>query len=305
MLVRGTQRRGGRQTAVRGLAVLAVFFGLFLSGTAAFAAGPVSNHGKHLGQSKSNQITPAPTAATSIVSAATPPVSVPASDPNPGDVWVDNVGQPSGPGHEMDPHLQCADIQLWGDKLGDASGSYTVDGWPPSGSQEQDYASGWSYETARGGVQPIGVIRVATLLANARADGDAPINKQGFHFKLQFVQDPQKHKTFWVDCPAAKSAQAGTATPTPASTPTPATPTPASGVLGIQATPTPSPAAAADGVTGGVLGASTTTPSTGAGFSLIPGLMLILLGLATMGLTRGADGVAGIPMHRARRQHWN
>jgi hypothetical protein len=60
--------------------------------------------------------------------------------PNAGDVWVDNVGQPAGPGHEMDPHLSCRDnINLWGSGMTDASGGFTIDGWAPSGSQEQDY----------------------------------------------------------------------------------------------------------------------------------------------------------------------
>src|SRR5438309_1130769 len=75
-------------------------------------------------------------------------------DSNKGDVWVDNVGQPAGPGHEMDPHLACADINLWGNALADASGTYSVDGWAPSGSKEQDYpASGnghWTYAPAAG-----------------------------------------------------------------------------------------------------------------------------------------------------------
>jgi hypothetical protein len=122
---------------------------------------------------------------------------------NAGDVWVDNVGQPAGPGHEMDPHLACANINLWGNGLADSSGTFTIDGWPPSGSQEQTYAATWTYNTTTGGDQVIQVINVATLVANARAAGDAPINKQGLHFKLQFSQDPQKHKTFWVNCPAA------------------------------------------------------------------------------------------------------
>jgi hypothetical protein len=121
-----------------------------------------------------------------------------AGNANAGDVWVDNVGQPAGPGHEMDPHLACADINLWGSGLADSGGSYTIDGWPPSGSQEQDYASSWSYHGS--GSKVIDVISVSALIRNAVANGDAPVNKQGFHFKLQFSQDPQKHKTFWVDC---------------------------------------------------------------------------------------------------------
>jgi hypothetical protein len=134
---------------------------------------------------------------------------------NAGDVWVDNVGQPAGPGHEMDPHLACANINLWGNGLADSAGTFTIDGWPPSGSQTQVYFAGWSYNTSLGGDQVTQVINVSTLIKNAVAAGDAPINKQGFHFKLQFVQDPQKHKTFWVSCPSTPP------TPTPTPTPTP------------------------------------------------------------------------------------
>jgi hypothetical protein len=121
---------------------------------------------------------------------------------NAGDVWTDNVGQPAGPGHEQDPHLACQDINLWGSGMADASGGYTIDGWAPSGDQEQDYASTWRYDTATGGSQVIDVINVQMLLADAAANGDTPVNKQGYHFKLQLLQDPQKHKTFWVNCPA-------------------------------------------------------------------------------------------------------
>src|SRR5436305_7639089 len=89
-------------------------------------------------------------------------------DPNSGDVWLDNVGQPAGPGHEMDPHLACQDINMWADKLADSSGSYTIDGWPPSGSQEVDYSGTWSYSQSQGGDQVIAVINVQQLIANAQ-----------------------------------------------------------------------------------------------------------------------------------------
>jgi hypothetical protein len=128
-------------------------------------------------------------------------------DANSGDVWLDTVGQPAGPGHEMDPHLPCADINLWGDKLADAGGSYTIDGWPPSGNKAQAYSSTWKYDGTQGGSQVIDVISVQTLIANAAANGDAPAHN-GYHFKLQFSQDPQKHKTFWVDCPPPSSTPA-------------------------------------------------------------------------------------------------
>src|SRR5947209_4031701 len=61
--------------------------------------------------------------------------------------------------------------------------------------------------------QVIDVIDVQQLIKNAVANGGAVHNKQGFHVKLQFSQDPHKHKTFWVNCPA----------PTPPTTSTPPT----------------------------------------------------------------------------------
>ena len=120
---------------------------------------------------------------------------------NAGDVWVDNVGQPAGPGHENDPHLACADINLWGNGLAGSSGTFAIDGWPPSGSQEQVYSSAWSYNMSAGGDQVVQVISVSTLIQNAITAGDVAQSNQGFHFKLQFSLNPQKHKTFWVNCP--------------------------------------------------------------------------------------------------------
>src|SRR5215831_9592770 len=154
----------------------------------------------------------------------------PSGGGNAGDVWTDNVGQPSGPGHEQDPHLACQNINLWGSGLADASGTYTIDGWAPSGSQEPDYAASWSYDQSQGGSQVIDVIDVKTLVANAIAHGDKPVNKQGLHFKLQLSQDPQKHKTFWVNCPApsgggtssgggSSSGGSTSGTPTPTTSP--------------------------------------------------------------------------------------
>jgi hypothetical protein len=126
-----------------------------------------------------------------------------AGDPNAGDVWVDNVGQPAGPGHENDPHLACQDINLWGSGLADSSGDYTVDGWSPSGTGKQAYGpANWSYNQSTGSAQVLDVISVKTLIDNAIANGDVPQANQGFHFKLEFSADPQKHKTFWVNCSA-------------------------------------------------------------------------------------------------------
>jgi hypothetical protein len=132
---------------------------------------------------------------------------------NPGDVWVDSVGQPGGPGHEQNPHLPCLDINLWGAKMGKSGDQYKIYGWSPSGEKELAYSSSWSYDKQDGGIQVIDVIDVETLVANAVANGDAPINGQGFHFKIALTQDPQKHKTFWVKCDVPG--------PPPASTPDP------------------------------------------------------------------------------------
>jgi hypothetical protein len=132
---------------------------------------------------------------------------------NYGDVWVDSVGQPGGPGHEMNPHLPCVDINLWGAKMAKSSDQYKIYGWSPSGDKELAYSSTWSYDKSGPGIQVIDRIDVETLVANAIANGDAPINGQGFHFKLALTQDPQKYKTFWVNCDL----------PTPVVTPPPVT----------------------------------------------------------------------------------
>lgn len=81
-------------------------------------------------------------------------------DSNAGDVWLDNAGQPAGPGHEMDPHLGCGTINLYGSGLADGSGSFTIDGWPPSGSQEVVYTGNWSYSGS--GTQTIASFDAAT-----------------------------------------------------------------------------------------------------------------------------------------------
>lgn len=121
---------------------------------------------------------------------------------NAGDVWLDNVGQPAGPGHEMDPHLACQDINMWGAGLADSSGAFTINGWPPSGGKEVDYSGSWSYDTGQGGDQVVATISISRLIATAQANGDRAAHN-GYHFKLDFSQDPQKHKTFWVDCPSS------------------------------------------------------------------------------------------------------
>jgi hypothetical protein len=136
---------------------------------------------------------------------------------NAGDVWLDNAGQSAGPGHEMDPHLACQDINMWGSGLADSSGSFTIDGQPPSGGKTGDYSGTWSYNQGTGGDQTIAVINVSQLISQAQANGDTPA-AQGYHFKLDFSQDPQKHKTFWVNCTPPSGSTPSSTTPPPSST---------------------------------------------------------------------------------------
>ena len=219
-------------------------------------------------------------------------------DSNGGDVWVDNVGQPAGPGHEQDPHLSCTNINLWGNSLADSSGTYTIDGWPGTGTGAGDLVYGvatWHYNTAAGGDQVISVINVQTLLADALANGDTLQAQQGLHFKLQLLQDPQKHKTFWVNCVPATTTTSSTtsstaSTTTSTSTATSTTSTAPGGATSTTsaapgATTTTTPAAltttvTSAGVGAGVLGASTSTPSTGADVEFGLGLGLMIGGAA-------------------------
>src|SRR5260221_11438268 len=78
---------------------------------------------------------------TALAAIAVPGAAMAATggDNNAGDFWVDTVGAPQGTGHEMDPHLPCANVNVWGDQLADPSEAYTVIGIPPSGSQRQAY----------------------------------------------------------------------------------------------------------------------------------------------------------------------
>ena len=226
-----------------------------------------------------------------LASTAVVGTAAPGGNNNKGDVWVDNVGQISGPGHEQDPHLSCDDINLWGNGLADSSGTFTIDGIPPSGSDEVVYSATWKY-TVPSGNSMIALIKVDDLVDAALANGDAPKNSQGLHFKLDFSQDPQKHKTFWVNCPPDP-----TPTPTPGSTPTPTpseststptpTPTPTGGTQGLTTTNTSSTTSPTTTISGGVQGlqSSLPTPNTGAEMPLGLGSLLILMGTGMFGLS--------------------
>jgi len=245
-----------------------------------------------------------------LVLATTPVAAGPGaggSGNNRGDAWVDAVGQ-GQVGHENDPHLGCNDIAISGAMLNDASGPFTIQGWPPSGRREVDWSATWHYGTATGGSQVIATVPVHMLIAAATGSGDTAQPQQGFHFKLD-LEDPRtgasvgddKYKVFWVDCPSV-SPGVTTPTPTPRGTPTPTptpapTPTPSGGVGGLTPTPTPTPRSGVEGITttpspaSGVAG--TTASGTGAavpftGAALPLGLAggLALAGLGLLGAAR-------------------
>jgi hypothetical protein len=104
---------------------------------------------------------------------------------NRGDVWVDNPGHLGDPGHENDPHI-CGLIDIYGNGLADAAGSFQVVAWPPTGDGSTVVASGsWSYDQTLGGNQVIA----------------GPLSLAEGHYKLMVSQDPRKAKVFWSTCP--------------------------------------------------------------------------------------------------------
>lgn len=258
-------------------------------------------------------------------------------DNNRGDVWLQDDS--SFPGHQEEPHLGCGTVYVYGAGLADGSGVLTIDSWPPSGSQapvpgftNQRY----TYDTARGGNQVIFTFQGRALVAAAVAAGATSGNPNGFHFKLDVNQgetstagtrgdnhNEQKHKVFWVNCPAPTPAATAAPTAAPTETPSPssggvsaptAAPAPTStpvapaapGVVGsVQAvnatpvptasegaasalsTPTPSPT-----VVGGVQGLSTSAPDTGAGIRVGLAACLLVIGAALL-RTRRLPGLTG------------
>src|SRR5438552_2973026 len=88
-------------------------------------------------------------------------------------------------------HAECQ-VYGWGNAVAPSSGTYTVDGWPPSGTGKKDQAwpgtakspstQSWSY-SGRGSTV-VSVIDVDTLLAHAMDNGDTAQAQEGFHFKL-------------------------------------------------------------------------------------------------------------------------
>ena len=105
-------------------------------------------------------------------------------DNNRGDIWIDAPGAVGEPGHEHDPQLGCGPFQVYGANLADASGAFAIYAWPPTGHKSLAYDGQWS--SSGTAVQVISAGQPITL-----PDG---------HYKVTVVQDPTKHKTFWVHC---------------------------------------------------------------------------------------------------------
>ena len=80
---------------------------------------------------------------------------------NSGDIFIQSAGAGAPSGHATDPHLSCADIDLWGAGLADPSSTFTIAGAPPSGSDETVYSASWSYSSAVADPQIIAVVPVA------------------------------------------------------------------------------------------------------------------------------------------------
>jgi hypothetical protein len=149
-------------------------------------------------------------AAALAVVLAVPAAAATGGDSNRGDVWLTQAGRTS-PGHAMEPHLSaCSNIWLWGANMGDSGGSFTLNGWSPTGHKEVDYSGTWHYPGGKA-AHVIAVISSATLIANARAHGDTAQANQGYHFKLMLSQDPQKHKVFWLEPCATSPSKASNA----------------------------------------------------------------------------------------------
>ena len=232
---------------------------------------------------------------------SSPSASASLGTDNRGHVWVDTVTNDE-PMPEMDPHLPCDDFYIWGTKLNDSGGTFTIQGWPPSGggAKDVDYAATWSFDTSNpNSLQKLARVDHTLLIATAIANGDVAQPQQGFHFKLD-LEDPRsnnqigddKYKVFWINCPAPTPTGTVLPTATPSPTPTPTssvaaitstpaptpTPTPSGGIGGL-ATPTPTPVS-------GVLGASITTPNTGSGLPLGISGALMGFGLTLLAIAR-------------------
>lgn len=137
-----------------------------------------------------------------------------------GAVFVDNAGSATPNGNGTDPHLDCADVAVYGSGLSLSSSSLEIDGLAPTGSGEAVYTAPWTYALAGSDPQVIATVAVSTLVADAENAGDTAQAKHGFHFKLELSQDASKSVTFWVDCPGSTGGSTGGGTTTTTSSST-------------------------------------------------------------------------------------
>lgn len=215
------------------------------------------------------------------------------SDNNHGDIWVDVAGNPTPTGHPENPHLTCADINVWADYMANSDGAFQIFSKEPSGDNGEltDQAGTWAYDTEQGGNQVITVLSGQALVNSADAAGATKQENQGYKFKIVVEQNPEKSKVFWVDCDPSTPEGSPTASPTPTETPT-ATPTetptgtPTGSAQALTSSPTSTP-------TGGTK-AIVNTPSTGAGPDTVGplaflGLLMMIGGAVLVAIGRRRD----------------
>lgn len=115
------------------------------------------------------------------------------TDSNHGDDWVDVPGRLEEPGHEMDSHLPCGLLDIYGSFDADAGGTFTISSWPPTGDRSLALSGVWNYS---------GPSRTTQVVASFSL-------KSPGHYRLTLDQDPVKHKTFWVECPPPPGGGSG------------------------------------------------------------------------------------------------
>ena len=111
------------------------------------------------------------------VSAWSSAISVRAA--NTGDIFIQNAGAGAPSGHDNDPKLSCADIDLWGSGLVLSTSTFGIAGLAPTGSGETVYSASWTYSSAVADPQIIAVVPVATLIADAAAAGPTEVRSAG------------------------------------------------------------------------------------------------------------------------------
>src|ERR1700693_1349853 len=120
-----------------------------------------------------------------------------------GDMWTQPGGTAEEPsGHSQEVHLPCGNVDIWGDKLENNSGTWVLYHKPPPNTDETEVARGtYSYsgdESMKIATIPLSVLHPAT----------------GPHFRLELENDNSKWKTFWLDCKVSIATTQNPATAT-------------------------------------------------------------------------------------------